>query len=183
MNTLSVRPMSAPSYPQQSQAAYSTYAPPPATQLSGFASDQLTLYNLRSAISGGTSAYFRGHEMHNTMRSLVEGGLSGIPTGLKDMAGTAGQLAGIGAFGAAIGASIRNGYGLATGKIEASEVGMNIAKDTVRGALAGVSGGTAAGLVGFIPVKGVMGTVLSVGAGMVGGVLGGKLAEKLNSNY
>ena len=34
-----------------------------------------------------------------------------------------------------------------------------------------------------IPVKGVMGTILTVGAGAVGGVVGGQLANKLTEGF
>lgn len=135
---------------------------------------------MRGAVAGGASAYFRGDQMTQSMRQLVGGGLSGIPTGLKGVAGTAGQLAGVSALGSAFTSSLRNGVGLALGKVDKADLAENIARDSLRGALAGASGGTVAGVVGFLPVQGLMGTVLKISAGAVGGMAGGHLADRLS---
>lgn len=135
---------------------------------------------LRGAIAGGASAYFRGDHMTQSMRGLMNGGLTGIPSGLKNVAGTAGQLAGISGLGSALTSSLRNGVGFALGKVDKADIAQNIARDSLRGAIAGASGGTVAGMVGFLPVGGIMGTVLKVSAGAVGGMAGGHFADRLS---
>lgn len=167
----------------QSAPAYSAYTPPytGSSQVHGIASSQNPNTNLlRGAISGGISAYFRGDHMTHSMRELVGGGLGGIPNGIKGIAGTAGQLAGISGLGSALTSSLRNGVGFAMGKVEKADLAENIARDSLRGALAGASGGTVAGVAGFIPVTGLMGTVIKVSAGAIGGMAGGRLADHLS---
>lgn len=165
------------------QPAYATYtaATPNAVPQDVLTTSQNPQINLlRGAIAGGASAYFRGDQMTQSMRTLVSGGLSGIPTGLKGIAGTAGQLAGVSALGSAFTSSLRNGVGLALGKVDKADIAQNIARDSLRGALAGASGGTVAGVVGFLPVQGLMGAVLKVSAGAIGGMAGGRLADHLS---
>lgn len=170
-----------PSYSAYASPYTSSY-PPGSSQVHGLASSQNPNTNLlRGAISGGISAYFRGDHMTSSMRELVSGGMGGIPNGIKGIAGTAGQLAGISGLGSALTSSLRNGVGFAMGKVDKADIAENIARDSLRGALAGASGGTVAGLAGFIPVTGLMGTVIKVSAGAIGGMAGGRLADHLSN--
>jgi hypothetical protein len=138
---------------------------------------------LRDAAFGGIIAHYKGAEMNANMRSIFSDGIKNVPAGLKSTAMTGLKATGVAALGIGLGSSIINGYRAATGKIETGEAMTNIAKDTIRGTLAGAGGVTVGGLAGFIPVGGAMGTVIMVGAGAVGGVLGARLSEHITNKF
>ena len=150
----------------------------------GFSTDFSSISSMAShAAGGGFAAYKLGGQMNGNMRSIFGNGFKGALGGIKNTAITGVKGAGLSALVSAGVSAVANGVGVATGKVESSEAISNVGKDAIGGAVGGLTGVTAAGLASFIPVKGVMGTILTVGAGAVGGVVGGQLANKLTEGF
>ncbi len=150
----------------------------------GFSTDFTSISSMAShAAGGGFAAYKLGAQMNGNMKSIFGNGFKGALTGVKNTAVTGLKGAGLSALVSAGVSAVANGVGVATGKIDSSEAVSNVGKDAIGGAVGGLTGVTAAGLASFIPVKGVMGTILTVGAGAVGGVVGGRLASKLTEGF
>lgn len=162
----------------------------------GFSTDFKSISSMVAhAGGGGFAAYKLSGKMSESIKTIfgkgtppangaVQAGFGkNLLTGVKGIAITGIKGAGLSALVSAGVSAIGNGVGVATGKVESSEAVSNVVKDTIGGAVGGLTGVTAAGLAGLIPVPGMLGTVLTVGVGAVGGVLGGHLASKLTENF
>ena len=152
----------------------------------GFSTDFSSISSMAAnAAGGGFAGYKLGAQMGGNMKSIFNSGqgFKGALGGVKNTAITGLKGAGLSALVSAGVSAVANGVGVATGKVERSEAVSNVVKDGIGGAVGGLTGVTAAGLASFIPVKGVMGTILTVGAGAVGGVIGGRLASKLTEGF
>ncbi len=152
----------------------------------GFSTDFTSISSMAAnAAGGGFAGYKLGAKMGTDMKSIFNSGngFKGALGGVKNTAITGLKGAGLSALVSAGVSAVANGVGVATGKIDSSEAVSNVGKDAIGGAVGGLTGVTAAGLASFIPVKGVMGTILTVGAGAVGGVIGGRLASKLTEGF
>ncbi|MGV3525818.1 MAG: hypothetical protein ACO1RX_16465 [Candidatus Sericytochromatia bacterium] len=108
------------------------------------------------------------------------GGMKGIAvSGLKG--------AGLSALVSAGVSAVSNGVGVATGKVDSSEAVTNVVKDTIGGAVGGLTAVTAGGLgslaMGAMKIGGLPATIITVGLGAVGGVFGGQMAKKLTDNF
>jgi len=152
---------------------------------SGFATDFSSISSMVShAGGGGFAGYKLGAKMGADMKSIFSGGgIKGVFGGLKNTAFTGIKGAGLSALVSAGISAVGNGVGVATGKVDSSAAVSNVVKDTIGGAVGGLTGVTAAGFASMIPVGGAFGTILTVGAGAVGGVLGGRLASKLTDGF
>ena len=175
-------------YAQQTQSvAPSSYNPYGNTVVSddsgsgsGFSTDFSSISSIAAhAGGGGFAAYKLGGQMNGNMKSIFGNGFKGAFGGIKNTAITGIKGAGLGALVSAGVSAVGNGVGVATGKVDSSEAVSNVIKDSIGGLAAGALGTTAGGLASFIPVKGVVGTVLVTAAGAAGGVAGGMLANKL----
>jgi hypothetical protein len=150
----------------------------------GFSTDFTSISSMAShAAGGGFAGYKLGAQMNADMKSIFGNGFKGALGGVKNTAITGLKGAGLSALVSAGVSAVANGVGVATGKVDSSQAVTNVVKDGIGGAVGGLTGVTAAGLASFIPVKGVMGTILTVGAGAVGGVIGGRLASKLTEGF
>ena len=152
----------------------------------GFSTDFSSISSMAAnAAGGGFAGYKLGAKMNADMKSIFNSGngFKGALGGVKNTAITGLKGAGLSALVSAGVSAVANGVGVATGKVDSSEAVSNVVKDGIGGAVGGLTGVTAAGLASFIPVKGVMGTVLTVGAGAVGGVIGGRLASKMTEGF
>lgn len=150
------------------------------------------------AAGGGFAAYKLGGKMGESIKGLfgktpaatppadeafktgfgknLAGGMKGIAlNGLKG--------AGLSALFAAGVSAVGNGVGVATGQVNGSDAVGNVVKDTIGGAVGGLAGVTLGGFASMIPVGGVFGTVLTVGAGAIGGVLGSQLAQSFTEGF
>lgn len=137
-----------------------------------------------SAAGGGFTGYKLGGQMTDSFKSLFGNGAGGFMGGMKNIAVTGFKGAGLSALVTAGVSAAANGIGMATGKVTSDVAMKNVVKDTIGGAVGGLTGVTAAGIGGLIfRGGGVMGTVLSVGLGAVGGVVGGQLAHKLTDKF
>ena len=146
----------------------------------GFSTDFSSISSIAAhAGGGGFAAYKLGGQMNGNMKSIFGNGFKGAFGGIKNTAITGIKGAGLGALVSAGVSAVGNGVGVATGKVDSSEAVSNVIKDSIGGLAAGALGTTAGGLASFIPVKGVVGTVLVTAAGAAGGVAGGMLANKL----
>jgi len=179
-------------YVSQTQAYYGASASRVSTQSSGGASAFSTDFTnissmLANGAGGGFATYKLGNKMGADMKSIFSGGLKGVTGGLKNTAITGLKGAGLSALVSAGVSAVANGAGVASGKIDSSEAVGNVVKDTIGGALGGLTGVTAGGVaslaMGAIGVTGVMGTVVTVAVGTVGGVVGGQMAKKLTSGF
>lgn len=136
------------------------------------------------AAGGGFTGYKLGGQMADSYKSLFGNGTSGFFGGMKNIAVTSFKGAGLSALVSAGVSAAANGIGVATGKVNSSEAMSNVVKDTIGGAVGGLTGVTAAGLGALVfRGGGVMGTVISVGLGAVGGVVGGQVAKKLTEKF
>ena len=152
----------------------------------GFSTDFNSISSMAAhAAGGGFTGFKLGAKMGTDMKSIFNSGngFKGALGGVKNTAITGLKGAGLSALVSAGVSAVANGVGVATGKVDSSEAVSNVVKDGIGGAVGGLTGVTAAGLASFIPVKGVMGTVLTVGAGAVGGVIGGRLASKMTEGF
>ncbi len=147
---------------------------------------------------GGFAAYKVSGQMAEGMKNLfgkgtpADGGAaSGIgqnlARGFKGIALSGLKGAGLSALVSAGVSAVSNGVGVATGKVESSVAVNNVVKDTIGGAVGGLTAVTAGGLgsiaMGALKIGGIPATVITVGLGAVGGVLGGQLAKKLTDNF
>ncbi len=151
-----------------------------------FSTDFSSISSMAANAAGGGFAGFKlGAKMGTDMKSIFNSGngFKGALGGVKNTAITGLKGAGLSALVSAGVSAVANGVGVATGKVDSSEAVSNVVKDGIGGAVGGLTGVTAAGLASFIPVKGVMGTILTVGAGAVGGVIGGRLASKMTEGF
>ena len=147
----------------------------------GFSTDFTSISSMAShAAGGGVAAYKFGLQMNDNMRSVFGNGFKGALGGIKNTALTGLKGAGLSALVSVGVSAVANGIGVATGKVERADVAHHVINDGIGGAVGGLVGVTAAGLASFIPVKGVMGTVLTVGAGAVGSVLGSQMVGEFN---
>ncbi|MGV3523188.1 MAG: hypothetical protein ACO1RX_03130, partial [Candidatus Sericytochromatia bacterium] len=134
---------------------------------------------------GGFTGYKLGGKMAESMKSMFAGGgVKGFFGGVKNVAVTGVKGAGLSALVSAGVSAVANGVGAATGKVDSSQAVTNVVKDTIGGAVGGLTGVTAAGL-GSLVFKGggTLGLVVSVGLGAVGGVVGGQIAKKFTDNF
>lgn len=186
------------------QANYQTYTTGPVTvddttnSFGGFSTDFTSISSMVAhAAGGGFAAYKLSGSMaeniktifgHGTPAPTPGAGAAGfgqnLMTGLKGVAITGAKGAGLSALVSAGVSAVSNGVGVATGKIDSSAAVGNVIKDTIGGAVGGLTGVTAAG-VGqiFLGRFGTIGTIASVALGAVGGVAGGQLAKKITDNF
>ncbi|MEZ0368483.1 MAG: hypothetical protein ACAI44_05270 [Candidatus Sericytochromatia bacterium] len=162
-----------------------TATPASTTPGSGFSTDFSSISSMVAhAGGGGFASYKLSGQMADSYKSMFGNGFKGFLGGMKDVAVTGFKGAGLSALVSAGVSAVANGVGAATGKVESSEAVSNVVKDTIGGALGGLTAVTAGGLGSLIfRGGGVMGTVISVGLGAVGGVLGGQVAKKLTENF
>ena len=167
--------------------------------IGGFSTDFSSISSMVShAGGGGFAGYKLGGKMGESIKGLfgkaptppADGGGAGqagfgknFMTGVKGIAITGLKGAGLSALVSAGISAVGNGVGVATGKVESSAAVSNVIKDTIGGAVGGLTGVTAAGFASMIPVGGAFGTILTVGAGAIGGVLGGRMASKLTEGF
>ena len=152
---------------------------------SGLSTDFTSISSMVShAGGGGFAAYKFGNKMATDMKSIFGNGMKGVFSGLKNTAITGLKGAGISALVSAGVSAAVNGVGVATGKVESSEAVSNVIKDSIGGAVGGLTA-VAAGGVGFMLLGrfGTIGTVASVALGAVGGVAGGQLASKMTEGF
>ena len=156
--------------------------------LSTFSTDFTNISSMVAhAGGGGFAGYKLGSKMATDMKGMFGNGFKGFFGGLKNTAMTGLKGAGISALVSAGVSAVSNGVGVATGKIDSSEAVGNVVKDSIGGAVGGLTGVTAAGVanmaMGAVGVTGIFGTVVTVAAGAVGGVVGGQLSKKLTSGF
>jgi hypothetical protein len=177
--------VSSPTAPSTSSPAPSTGASSFLPTLSGFSTDFTSISSMVAhAGGGGFASYKLSGQMADSMKGMFGNGVGGFFGGMKNVAVTGLKGAGLSALVSAGVSAVANGVGAATGKVDSSQAVTNVVKDTIGGALGGLTG-VAAGGVGAMIFRGggVMGTVISVGLGAVGGVLGGQVAKKLTENF
>lgn len=147
------------------------------------------------AAAGGFTGMKLGGQMSESIKSLfgktpkppadnpAASGIKNIGSGFKGIAMTGLKGAGFGALVSAGVSAVANGAGMAMGQVDGSQAAKNVLTDSISGALGGFTAVTASGLVGLLPVPGVVGTVLKVGVGAIGGVLGGQMAKSLTEGF
>ena len=185
INTSSYNPYTQTPPSQTTPPATGTGASSYLPTLSGFSTDFSSISSMVShAGGGGFAGYKLGGQMADSMKSVFGNGIKGFFGGMKNVAFTGIKGAGLSALVSAGVSAAANGIGVATGKVESTVAVNNVVKDTIGGALGGLTGVTAAGIGSMIfRGGGVMGTVISVGLGAVGGVAGGMLAKKITDNF
>lgn len=168
---------------------------------SGVSSDSNITYkkdfsSITSLVSGAGGGGFAAYKLGGKMGDSIKGLFGKTPTppadgaakagfgknfagGIKGIAMTGLKGAGLSALVAAGVSAVGNGVGVATGQVNGSDAVGNVVKDTIGGAVGGLTGVTLGGFASMIPVGGVFGTVLTVGFGAVGGVLGSQLAQSM----
>lgn len=149
---------------------------------SGLSADFTSISSMvANAGGGGFAAYKFGAQMSDGMKNIFSKNFMG---GLKTTAITGFKGAGISALVSAGVSAAANGIGVATGKVDSSEAVSNVIKDTIGGAVGGLTG-VAAGGLGYMLLGrfGTIGTIASVALGAVGGVAGGQLANKMTSGF
>lgn len=147
--------------------------------------------NIRSMVANGAGGGFAAHkvgaQMGTDLKGLFGNGLKGVVGGMKNVALTGVKGAGLGALVSAGVSAVTNGAGVATGKIESSQAVSNVIKDSIGGAVGGLTAAGAAGVghlaMSAIGVTGTLGTVVTVGLGVVGGIAGGQLAKKMTDGF
>ncbi len=162
----------------------------------GFSTDFSSISSMVAhAGGGGFASYKLSGKMGESIKTLFGKGTpadgaaaSGIgqnlAKGFKGIAINGLKGAGLSALVSAGVSAVANGVGVATGKVESSVAVNNVVKDTIGGALGGLTAVTAGGIGSMLfRGGGVMGTVISVGLGAAGGVAGGMLAKKLTDNF
>ncbi len=184
-------------------SAYNPYGAPPSDQapsnntpsvpsasstlptLGAFATDFSSISSMVAhAGGGGFASYKLGSQMGDSMKSVFGNGIKGFFGGVKNVAFTGIKGAGLSALVSAGVSAAANGIGVATGKVESAVAVNNVIKDTIGGAVGGLTAVTAGGIGSMLfRGGGVMGTVISVGLGAAGGVAGGMLAKKLTENF
>ncbi|MEZ0368486.1 MAG: hypothetical protein ACAI44_05285 [Candidatus Sericytochromatia bacterium] len=171
---------------------------------SGFATDFASISSMVAHAGGGGFAAFKlsgqmadsfktlfGHPPAppaNPGGSMAAHGFGGnLMAGLKGIGMTSLKGAGLSALVSAGVSVVANGVGAATGKVDSSQAVTNVVKDTIGGAVGGLTAVTAGGLgslaLGAMHIGGLPATVITIGLGAVGGVLGGQLAKKLTDNF
>ncbi len=149
------------------------------------------------AAGGGFAAYKLGGKMGESIKGLFgkapvtppadgaakAGFGKNFAGGIKGVAMTGLKGAGLSALFAAGVSAVGNGVGVATGQVNGSDAVGNVVKDTIGGAVGGLTGVTLGGFASMIPVGGVFGTVLTVGFGAIGGVLGSQLAQSMTEGF
>jgi len=142
---------------------------------------------LSHAGGGGFAAYKQGAQMGTHLKGLFGNGMKGFFGGMKNVAVTGMKGAGLSALVSAGVSAVSNGVGVATGKVDSSQAVSNVVKDTIGGAVGGLTAVGAGGLghlamsaVGF---TGLPATIVTVGLGAIGGVVGGKLAKNMTDGF
>ena len=167
---------------------------------SGFFSTDFTSISSMGAhgAGGGFASYKVSGQMAEGIKTLFGKGTppaapatSGIGQnlmqGFKGIAIAGAKGAGLSALVSAGVSAVANGVGVATGKVESSQAVSNVVKDTIGGAVGGLTAVTAGGLgsiaLGAFKIGGLPATVITVGLGAIGGVLGGRMASKLTESF
>lgn len=191
------------SYATQAASGYNPYSTTPVvsdntgTGTSAFKTDFASISSMVAhAGGGGFAAYKLSGQMGDSFKTLfghppappaggaaVSGFGGNLMTGLKGVALTGLKGAGLSALVSAGVSVVANGVGAATGKVDSSTAMKNVAKDTIGGAVGGLTAVTVGGIgsiaLGAMKIGGLPATIITVGLGAVGGVLGGQLSKKL----
>ena len=170
----------------------------PVMNLSGMGSDFSSISSMVAHAGGGGFASMKlAGKMADSYKTLfghppaAPGGAAAstgfahnLMAGFKGIAVTGLKGAGLSALVSAGVSAVANGVGAATGQVNGSEAMSNVVKDTIGGAVGGLTAVTAGGLGALVfRGGGVLGTVVTVGLGAVGGVVGGQIAKKLTDNF
>lgn len=170
------------------------------TSTSAFSTDFSSISSMVAhAGGGGFAAYKLSGSMGESIKTLfghppappADAAAAGfghnLMTGLKGVAVSGLKGAGLSALVSAGVSVVANGVGAATGKIDSSQAMTNVMKDTIGGAVGGLTAVTAGGIgniaMGAMHIGGLPATIITVGLGAVGGVLGGQLAKKVTDNF
>jgi len=193
-------------------SGYSPYSSQPVATDNGsgtpsamFATDFTSISSMVAHAGGGGFAAFKlSGQMGDSIKTLfghppapaappagggaATAGFAGnLMTGLKGVAITGLKGAGLSALVSAGVSVVANGVGAATGKIDSSKAVTNVVKDTIGGAVGGLTAVTAGGIgsiaMGAMHIGGLPATIITVGLGAVGGVLGGELTKKLTDKF
>ena len=164
-----------------------------------FSTDFTSISSMVAHAGGGGFAAFKvSGQMAESIKTLFGKGTppagaeaagigSNLMKGFKGIAISGLKGAGLSALVSAGVSAVSNGVGVATGKVESGVAVNNVVKDTIGGAVGGLTAVTAGGLgsiaMGALKIGGLPATVITVGLGAVGGVLGGQLAKKLTDNF
>lgn len=193
-------------YTAPTTSGYSPYSTSPVVSDNGSGSGSSFFSTDFSSISsmvahaggGGFASYKVSGQMAESIKTLFGKGTppadpaaagigQNLMKGFKGIAISGLKGAGLSALVSAGVSAVSNGVGVATGKVESSEAVSNVVKDTIGGAVGGLTAVTAGGLgsiaLGAFKIGGLPATVITVGLGAVGGVLGGQLAKKLTDNF
>lgn len=183
-----------------SPPAVTTPGSNPIANLAGMGSDFSSISSLVAHAGGGGFASFKlAGKMADSYKTLfghppappaggtaaaTSGFAHNLMAGFKGIAVTGLKGAGLSALVSAGVSAVANGVGAATGQVDGAEAMSNVVKDTIGGAVGGLTAVTAGGLGALVfHGGGVLGTVVSVGLGAVGGVVGGQIAKKLTDNF
>ncbi|MBF2052620.1 MAG: hypothetical protein IGS03_04045 [Candidatus Sericytochromatia bacterium] len=155
---------------------------------SGFSGDFANVSSmLANAAGGGFAAHKVGAQMGTNLKGLFGNGFKGFFGGMKNVALTGAKGAGLSALVSAGVSAVSNGVGVATGKVDSGQAVSNVVKDTIGGAVGGLTAAGAAGVghlaMNAVGMTGTIGTVVTVGLGVVGGVVGGQLAKKMTDGF
>lgn len=196
----------APTAPQVRTSGYNTYSPVVSDNGggSGFTGDFSSISSMVAHGAGGGFASFKfSGQMAESIKTLFGKGTPAAPApdappaqagfgqnlmgGIKGIAVSGLKGAGLSALVSAGVSAVSNGVGVATGKVDSSEAVTNVVKDTIGGAVGGLTAVTAGGLgslaMGAMKIGGLPATIITVGLGAVGGVFGGQMAKKLTDNF
>lgn len=185
-------PATRPTAPVAPQAKPAASAAPEA-QPEALGEDRVLLYgrNIALGAGGAVAGYRLGHQMADHMQEAAkalkaENGFQAALPSIQKVLGSGMRGAGISALVTGAVSAVSHGISLAQGKTDGKTVISNVISDAVSGGIGGFGGVTAAGAGNLILRSfGIAALPLTIGTvafGAVGGVLAGKLAQKLQNS-